>query len=105
MTEDLDYELSEESMDAYVSLFGLNDQNIVLIEQECNVSIALRRNHLVISGQEKDRQLACQVIAHLLDRISRNETVDRIQICYTISMLREGKNDLDMESLCHKHFF
>lgn len=99
MTEDLDYELSEESMDAYVSLFGLNDQNIVLIEQECNVSIALRRNHLVISGQEKDRQLACQVIAHLLDRISRNETVDRIQIRYTISMLREGKNDLDMENL------
>ena len=29
-------------MDAYMSLFGLNDQNVALIEQECGVSIALR---------------------------------------------------------------
>ena len=38
-------------MDAYVSLFGLNDRNIALIEQECNVTVALRRNHLVITGE------------------------------------------------------
>ena len=29
-----DIELSADSMDAYVSLFGLNDQNIALIEEE-----------------------------------------------------------------------
>ena len=62
LPEDLDIELSADSMDAYVSLFGLNDQNIALIEQECNVSVALRHNHLVITGPEKEKQLARQVI-------------------------------------------
>ena len=78
-------------MDAYVSLFGMNDRNIALIEQECNVSIALRRNHLVITGDEKDRELAGQVITLLLEMIHRNENVDRIRIRYTIAMVREGK--------------
>ncbi len=91
MPEETELELTEESMDAYVSLFGLNDRNIVLIEQECNVSVALRRNHLVISGEAKDRELARQVITLLLEMIHRNENVDRIRIRYTIAMVREGK--------------
>ena len=78
-------------MDAYVSLFGLNDRNIALIEQECNVSVALRHNHLVITGEEKDKELAKQVIMLLLEMIHRNENVDRIRIRYTIAMVREGK--------------
>ena len=91
MPEATELELSAESMDAYVSLFGMNDRNIALIEQECNVSIALRRNHLVITGEEKDRELAGQVITLLLEMIHRNENVDRIRIRYTIAMVREGK--------------
>ena len=67
MTEDLDLELSADSMEAYVSLFGLNDRNIALIEQECNVSVALRRNHLVITGENKDVELAHRTIMHMLD--------------------------------------
>ncbi len=91
MPEETELELTAESMDAYVSLFGLNDRNIALIEQECNVSVALRRNHLVISGEAKDRELARQVITLLLEMIHRNENVDRIRIRYTIAMVREGK--------------
>ena len=89
MPEDTDIELSADSMDAYVSLFGLNDQNIALIEQECNVNVALRHNHLVITGSEKDKQLAQQVIMLLLEMIRRNEHVDRIRIRYTIAMVRD----------------
>ncbi len=99
MPEENDIELNADSMDAYVSLFGLNDQNIALIEQECNVSVALRRNHLVISGQEQGRQIAQQVILLLLGMISRNETVDRIRIRYTIAMVREGKSGQIEDSL------
>ena len=62
-------------MDAYVSLFGLNDRNIALIEQECNVSVALRRNHLVITGEEKDKELAKQVIMLLLDVTHRGKEI------------------------------
>ena len=99
MPEDTDIELTPDSMDAYVSLFGLNDQNIALIEQECGVTVALRRNHLVISGQDHDKQLAQQVIMLLLEMIRRNETVDRIRIRYTIAMVREGKTGQIEESL------
>ena len=74
-------------MDAYVSLFGLNDRNIALIEQECNVTVALRRNHLVITGENIDIVIARNVILHLLDLIKRNETVDRVRIRYTIAMI------------------
>ena len=101
MTEELDLELSADSMDAYVSLFGLNDQNIALIEQECSVSVALRRNHLVISGKEEDRQLAGDVIYLLLEMIRRNEPVDRVRIRYMIAMVREGKAEMIGESLKH----
>ena len=86
-------------MDAYVTLFGLNDQNIALIEQECNVSVALRRNHLVITGSDPDTAVAQRVILLLLGMIKRNEPVDRIRIRYTISMVREGKGDMIEDSL------
>ena len=86
-------------MDAYVSLFGLNDQNIALIEQELNVSIALRHNHLVISGDDQNRRLAEQVITLLLEMIKRNEYVDRVRIRYTVSMVREGKSEQIDEQL------
>lgn len=86
-------------MDAYVSLFGLNDRNIALIEKECNVTVALRRNHLVITGENTDIVIARNVILHLLDLIKRNETVDRVRIRYTIAMIREGNKDLIGENL------
>ena len=99
MSEDIDLELSADSMDAYVALFGLNDQNVALIEQECNVSIALRNNHLVISGLDHDRIFAQKVIILLLELIHKNENVDRMRIRYTIAMVREGKTEQVEESL------
>ena len=99
MPEETDIELSENSLDSYVALFGMNDRNMTLIEQECHVSVALRHHHLVITGAEKDRQLARQVILLLLEMIRRNENVDRIRIRYLISMVKEGKNDLLSDGL------
>ncbi len=99
MTEDLDLELTADLVDAYVSLFGLNDRNIALIEQECNVSISLRRNHLVITGEKSNIELAHKAIEHLIGLIRRNETVDRVRIRYTIAMLREGNQELIGENL------
>ena len=99
MAVNTELELSNDSMEAYVSLFGLNDQNIALIEQECNVTVSLRSNRLIISGDEAGRELAGHVIPLLLEMIQRNETVDRIRIRYTIAMVREGKKELIEENL------
>ena len=91
--------LSSDTMDAYIALFGLNDQNIAMIEQECSVSIALRENHLVLHGSEENIHIAEKAIKVLLDMIGRDEPVDRIRIRYVISMTREGNEDKIEESL------
>ena len=91
--------LSVDSMDAYMSLFGLNDQNVALIEQECGVTIALRGAELAITGEEKDTELAASVIEKLVEMIHRHELVDRTRIRYAIALAREGKVDMIDEIL------
>ncbi len=99
MSQTLSLDLSMESMDAYVTLFGMNDQNIALLEQECGVTAVLRGNNLIFSGEEDGIRLASESVRQLLDMIKRNEYVDRVRIRYVLSMVREGKADLLDESL------
>ena len=86
-------------MEAYVSLFGLNDQNIVLIERDCGVEIALRDHELVLSGEKQNIENAWQVISILLKLILKNEPVDRVRIRYVIQMVKEGQQELVDEEL------
>ncbi len=99
MTFSREIALNADSMDTYVSLFGMNDQNIALIEQECNVSVALRGNRLTIQGDENHLNLAEKTIHTLFSMIQRNEYVDRVRIRYVIAMIKEGKGDQIEESL------
>ena len=92
MTQILD--LSTEKMEAYIALFGMNDQHIALIEQECGVSVALRGSSLIISGDDENTSVAKQTILFLLEMIRRKEIVDRVRIRYVLSMIREGNTDL-----------
>ena len=69
MTESKKLTLSVDSMDAYMTLFGFNDQNVALIVQECSVCIALRGAELVITGEAADTELAASVIAKLMEMI------------------------------------
>lgn len=91
--------LSVESMDAYMTLFGFNDQHVALIEQECGVSISLRGAELCVSGEEADVALAVSVIEKLLEMIHRGDPVDRSRIRYAIALAREGKVDMIDEIL------
>jgi len=93
LTESIQFPLSVDSLDSYVSLFGLNDQNMALLEQECGVSVALRDHVLEISGDEKQVCLARDSIFRLLEMIENHEQVDRMRIRYVISMVRDGKAD------------
>ena len=92
-------DLSAQNMEAYVALFGMNDQNVALIEQECGVTIALRGSTLMISGEETGAHLAGEAISRLLEMIRQGETVDRVRVRYVLSMLREGNADLTDEGL------
>ena len=91
--------LSVDSMDAYMTLFGFNDQHVALIEQECSVTIALRGAELAVSGEEAEVELAFSVIGKLLDMIRRGDLVDRSRIRYAIALAREGKVDMIDEIL------
>lgn len=91
--------LSVDSMDAYMTLFGFNDQHVALIEQECSVSVALRGAELAVNGEESDVELAFSVIEKLLDMIRRGDLVDRSRIRYAIALAREGKVDMIDEIL------
>lgn len=91
--------LSVDSMDAYMTLFGFNDQHVALIEQECCVSVSLRGAELAVNGEESDVELAFSVIEKLLDMIRRGDLVDRSRIRYAIALAREGKVDMIDEIL------
>ena len=91
--------LSVDSMDAYMTLFGFNDQHVALIEQECSVTIALRGAELNVSGEEEQVELAVSVIGKLLEMIRRGDLVDRSRIRYAIALAREGKVDMIDEIL------
>lgn len=93
MTETRKIPLTLDSMDAYMSLFGLNDQNVALVEQECGVAASLRGSELFLTGEAEDAGLAESVILKLLEMIRRGDLVDRTRIRYAIALAREGDVD------------
>lgn len=93
LTETRKIPLTLDSMDAYMSLFGLNDQNVALVEQECGVAVSLRGSELFLTGEAEDAALAESVILKLLEMIRRGDLVDRTRIRYAIALAREGDVD------------
>lgn len=92
-------DLSVQSMEAYIALFGMNDQNISMVEQECGVRISLHESALTLSGEEDAVRLAEEALTALLGMISRGEPVDRMRIRYVLHMVREGKASLLEEDI------
>ena len=86
-------QLTLENMETYLSLFGMNDRNMAALEQELNVSVALRGQELHIQGDEGDVALAEQVIEKLIGMLRRGEYVDAARIRYAVTLAREGKLD------------
>ena len=82
--------LSVESMDQYIQLFGVGDENVRILEEETGAAITMRGDELCISGEEEAVDLAVMVTGKLLDMISRKEPVDRSRIRYAVELAREG---------------
>lgn len=93
LTETRKIPLTLDSMDAYMALFGLNDQNVALVEQECGVTVSLRGSELFLTGEAEDAGLAESVILKLLEMIRRGDLVDRTRIRYAIALAHEGDVD------------
>ena len=91
--------LSLENIEAYQRLFGMNDRNMAVLEEELSVSVLLRGQELRISGDAQNIALAEEVINRLLVLLSHGETIDPLRIRYAIQLAKEG-NSARMDELC-----
>lgn len=85
--------LEVESTDAYIALFGLNDENISLIREELGVEVFVHGTQIQLSGEEEKVELAKLAISKLLEILARGEGIDRTRIRYCIELAREGNAD------------
>ena len=85
--------LSLESIDSYQKLFGMNDRNMAVLEQELSVTTALRGQELRITGDPENVALAENVIESLLALLRSGENVDPMRIRYAISLSRDGQGE------------
>lgn len=84
-------QLTLENMETYLALFGMNDRNMAALEQELDVTIALRGQELAIQGERENAALAEQVIQKLIEMLRRGETIDAARIHYAVALAREGR--------------
>ncbi len=82
--------LTLDSMDQCQALFGYNDRNIRIIEEELSVRIHLRDNALHITGDELNCNAASEVIYQLLELHDSGETIDTSSVQYYIDMAFSG---------------
>lgn len=82
-----------ESLDTYLALFGVNEKNLPLLEEELQVTLSLRGSDLVITGQEENAALAQAVVEKLLSLSRRHAHVDRTTLRYAIALAKEGLLD------------
>lgn len=80
-----------ETYDACVALFGLNDQNMQLIEDAFQVRIQLQNNALHVSGEENKTELAERVIEEMMQLLSAGEMLTTSRIRSLISLAQEDK--------------
>lgn len=85
--------LSLESMDSCLSLFGTNDRNVPLLENELDVRLAMRGSDLRISGGEPNVTLATQVVEKLKSLSQRHAQIDRTTLRYAVALAKEGQLD------------
>ena len=86
--------LSLENIDAYQKLFGMNDRNMAVLEQELSGVSALRGQELQFRGDAENVAAAETAVARLITLLQHGETVDPMRIRYVVSLVREGKSDL-----------
>jgi len=83
--------LNVDTLDACISLFGTNDLNVALIEQETGVSVALRGAELLITGDDEAVMIVDKVVSKLLMWVEKGETIDRTRIRYLLHLARNGQ--------------
>jgi len=76
------------------NVFGSFDENVKIIEKECNVDITTRDSGIKVSGSMESVEKAKRVLRALLDMARRGDNVTAQNVSYVISMVEEGNEQL-----------
>lgn len=79
----------EELKDA-VNIFGHHDENLRLIEKNFNVSIIVRENGLIVSGEQDLVERAVQTLNQLSELSAMGQVVSPREVQYAITLVRDG---------------
>ncbi|MDD3409466.1 MAG: PhoH family protein [Eubacteriales bacterium] len=80
-------------MDSYLSLFGANEKNLPMMEQELNVTIHVRGSEMTVEGEEEAVGRTQAVLDKLTSLIRRHAQVDRTTLRYALSLAKTGELD------------
>ena len=73
--------LSLNDLGSYQRLFGMNDANLSVLEEELSVKGMLHGQELRFTGDAENVAIAEDVITHLLPLVTRGDTVDALRQC------------------------
>ena len=79
--------------DSFISLFGINDENIELIKKELDINIFAHGGEVTLSGSEQAVETGYQTLLKLMEIIARGDSIDKTRIRYAIDLAGEGNAD------------
>lgn len=86
--------IAVESMDEVSGLFGVFDENLVVIESETGASIRVDGDGIRIDGEIEEVLLTETVLNKMLQMQRRGEPINRGRLRYAIDLAKEGNADM-----------
>ncbi len=86
------------SVDVLIKLFGAYDENINVIKKILNVEVVNINGELNFIGEEKNVELAREVVKKIVNFIIKDEQIDTGRVTYICESAKEGKLD-DIDQL------
>ncbi|MBR2013519.1 MAG: PhoH family protein [Clostridia bacterium] len=71
------------------NVFGSFDENVGILESELDIRLINRDEHLVLSGEEANVEMAAVVLENLFSLAARGELIDVQKVRYLIHLARE----------------
>ncbi len=82
-----------EDMDALLSVFGQNDENMRLLEKAFNTTIVCRGTQIKLTGQQQDVEAACKSVNAMLTLYGGGTPLNEQAVRYCISLAQSGDDD------------
>lgn len=85
--------ISLEELKDTINIFGHHDENLRLIEKNFSVSVVVRGDNLIISGEQNLVEQAAQTLAQLSDLSAMGQIVSPREVQYVTTLVKEGHGE------------